>query len=53
MPDKGAAVHGQRPQPRDQEDLEGHPFVGPPGRILDRARKRRGSIAVLSTSPML
>jgi DNA polymerase len=24
-------------QPGDQEDLQGHPFVGPAGRILDRA----------------
>ena len=24
-------------QPGDKEDLEGHPFVGPAGRILDRA----------------
>lgn len=24
-------------QPGDQEDLQGHPFVGPAGRLLDRA----------------
>src|SRR5262249_25984739 len=24
-------------QPGDQEDLQGHPFVGPAGRVLDRA----------------
>lgn len=26
-------------QPGDQEDLQGHPFVGPAGRLLDRAMK--------------
>src|SRR5690606_21926030 len=26
-------------QPGDQEDLQGHPFVGPAGRMLDRAMK--------------
>lgn len=26
-------------QPGDKEDLQGHPFVGPAGRILDRAMK--------------
>ena len=25
-------------QPGDKEDLEGRPFVGPAGRVLDRAR---------------
>jgi DNA polymerase len=29
-------------QPGDREDLEGHPFVGPAGRILDRALERAG-----------
>jgi uracil-DNA glycosylase family protein len=29
-------------QPGDREDLEGHPFVGPPGRVLDRALKEAG-----------
>ena len=24
-------------QPGDEEDLRGHPFVGPAGRILDRS----------------
>ena len=24
-------------QPGDVEDIEGHPFVGPAGRLLDRA----------------
>src|SRR5690242_15360094 len=24
-------------QPGDQEDLQGHPFVGPAGKLLDRA----------------
>ncbi len=30
-------------QPGDQEDLAGVPFVGPAGRILDRALKEAGS----------
>jgi uracil-DNA glycosylase len=29
-------------QPGDQEDKEGHPFVGPAGRIFDRALKTAG-----------
>src|SRR5262245_18760534 len=29
-------------QPGDQEDREGHPFVGPAGRILDRALEKAG-----------
>ena len=29
-------------QPGDQEDLAGHPFVGPAGRILDRAVEEAG-----------
>ncbi len=29
-------------QPGDQEDLEGHPFVGPVGRVLDRALEKAG-----------
>jgi uracil-DNA glycosylase len=29
-------------QPGDREDIEGHPFVGPAGRILDRALERAG-----------
>ena len=29
-------------QPGDREDLEGHPFVGPAGRMLDRALERAG-----------
>jgi probable DNA metabolism protein len=29
-------------QPGDQEDLRGHPFVGPAGRLLDRAFERLG-----------
>jgi uracil-DNA glycosylase len=24
-------------QPGDREDIEGHPFVGPAGKVLDRA----------------
>ena len=29
-------------QPGDREDVEGHPFVGPAGRILDRALEATG-----------
>jgi len=29
-------------QPGDKEDLEGHPFVGPAGRLLDRALEAAG-----------
>lgn len=29
-------------QPGDREDLEGHPFVGPAGRVLDRGLERSG-----------
>jgi len=29
-------------QPGDQEDLAGHPFVGPAGRLLDRALEEAG-----------
>jgi DNA polymerase len=29
-------------QPGDREDVEGHPFVGPAGRLLDRALREAG-----------
>src|SRR5437016_10926660 len=29
-------------QPGDREDIEGHPFVGPAGRILDKALEEAG-----------
>src|SRR5262245_28067237 len=29
-------------QPGDSEDTEGHPFVGPAGRLLDQALKQSG-----------
>jgi DNA polymerase len=29
-------------QPGDREDLEGHPFVGPAGKVLDRGLERAG-----------
>ena len=32
----GAAIAFVGEQPGDQEDLEGHPFVGPAGQLLDR-----------------
>jgi len=31
-----------REQPGDREDLEGHPFVGPAGRVLDEGLDRAG-----------
>src|SRR5947209_9026259 len=34
---RGAKVIFVGEQPGDQEDLQGHPFVGPAGRILDEA----------------
>lgn len=34
---RGAAVMLVGEQPGDEEDLRGHPFVGPAGRILDEA----------------
>ena len=33
----GASIMMVGEQPGDQEDLAGHPFVGPAGRVLDRA----------------
>ena len=35
--DSGAAVAFVGEQPGDQEDLQGRPFVGPAGQLLDRA----------------
>jgi DNA polymerase len=29
-------------QPGDREDIQGHPFVGPAGGVLDRALERAG-----------
>ena len=29
-------------QPGDREDIEGHPFVGPAGKVLDKALERAG-----------
>ena len=34
---EGAAIAFVGEQPGDQEDIEGRPFVGPAGRLLDRA----------------
>jgi DNA polymerase len=34
-PDSPLALVGE--QPGDQEDKQGHPFVGPAGHVLDRA----------------
>jgi uracil-DNA glycosylase len=31
-------------QPGDREDVEGHPFVGPAGRLLDRALEQAGIV---------
>ena len=33
-------------QPGDQEDLTGHPFVGPAGRVLDEALREAALIAM-------
>lgn len=42
-----AAVMLVGEQPGDREDEQGHPFVGPPGRLLDRALG--GSLAEFSS----
>jgi uracil-DNA glycosylase family protein len=39
---RSAAVMFVGEQPGDQEDLAGHPFVGPSGRLLDSALERAG-----------
>jgi uracil-DNA glycosylase family protein len=39
---QGAAVMLVGEQPGDQEDLAGEPFVGPAGKLLDRALDRAG-----------
>jgi len=38
----GASIALIGEQPGDQEDKQGHPFVGPAGRILDRALDEAG-----------
>ena len=38
----GASIALIGEQPGDQEDKQGHPFVGPAGRILDRAMDEAG-----------
>jgi len=38
----GASIMLLGEQPGDQEDKQGHPFVGPAGRILDRALDEAG-----------
>ena len=38
--------------PGDQEDLQGQPFVGPAGKLLDRAMQEAGIDRWPSTSPM-
>jgi DNA polymerase len=38
----GASIVLVGEQPGDQEDKQGHPFVGPAGQILDRALKEAG-----------
>ncbi len=38
----GAEVMLVGEQPGDREDIEGHPFVGPAGRLLDRALDEAG-----------
>lgn len=39
---EGAAIAFVGEQPGDQEDRQGHPFVGPAGRLLDRALGEAG-----------
>jgi uracil-DNA glycosylase family protein len=39
---QGAAIVLAGEQPGDKEDVEGEPFVGPAGRLLDRALERAG-----------
>jgi DNA polymerase len=39
---RGAPVMLVGEQPGDREDIEGHPFVGPAGRILDQGLERAG-----------
>jgi len=39
---EGAAIAFIGEQPGDQEDRQGHPFVGPAGRLLDRALGEAG-----------
>ncbi len=39
-PDSPLALVGE--QPGDQEDKQGHPFVGPAGHVLDRALRESG-----------
>jgi len=39
---RGASVMLVGEQPGDREDLEGHPFVGPAGGILDKGLERAG-----------
>jgi DNA polymerase len=38
----GAAIMMVGEQPGDQEDVAGHPFVGPAGKLLDRAMAEAG-----------
>ena len=38
----GAAIAFVGEQPGDQEDLQGRPFVGPAGQLLDRALEEAG-----------
>src|ERR1044072_5156031 len=38
----GAAIAIVGEQPGDQEDLQGRPFVGPAGQLLDRAMREAG-----------
>jgi uracil-DNA glycosylase len=38
----GAAIAFVGEQPGDQEDLQGHPFVGPAGQLLNRAMAEAG-----------
>src|SRR5438132_1363755 len=39
---RGATVMLVGEQPGDREDIEGHPFVGPAGGVLDKGLQRAG-----------
>lgn len=46
----GAPITLVGEQPSDREDLEGEPFVGPAGRLLDRALGATAAKALLGSS---
>jgi uracil-DNA glycosylase len=50
---KDASVMLVGEQPGDTEDRQGHPFVGPAGRLLDKPSLKRVLRATTFTSPTL